>query len=82
MTVRSFAIGLTLAFGIAWASVVVVPFFLMRDVKPVAFDEAADGKHQPAHSGSRQRTVGARPNSMWPRESSGRYRRDRLHERA
>jgi cytochrome c oxidase cbb3-type subunit II len=44
MTFRSFAIGLTLAFGIAWASVVVVPFFLMRDVKPVAFDEAADGK--------------------------------------
>ncbi|MCW1926023.1 cbb3-type cytochrome c oxidase subunit II [Luteolibacter arcticus] len=44
MTFRSFAIGLTLAFGIAWLSVVVVPFFLMRDVKPVAFDEVADGK--------------------------------------
>jgi len=44
MTFRSFAIGLTLAFGIAWLGVVVVPFFLMRDVKPVAFDEAADGK--------------------------------------
>ncbi|MCW1885413.1 hypothetical protein OKA04_11795 [Luteolibacter flavescens] len=44
MTFRSFALGLTLAFGIAWMSVVVVPFFSMRDVKPVAFDEAADGK--------------------------------------
>jgi cytochrome c oxidase cbb3-type subunit 2 len=44
MTFRSFAFGLTAAFGIAWLAVVVVPFFLMRDVKPVAFDEAADGK--------------------------------------
>ena len=44
MTFRSFAIGLTAAFGIAWLAVVVVPFFSMRDVKPVAFDEAADGK--------------------------------------
>ena len=44
MTFRSFAIGLTAAFGIAWLAVVVVPFFQMRDVKPVAFDEAADGK--------------------------------------
>lgn len=44
MTFRSFAFGLTTAFGIAWLAVVVVPFFLMRDVKPVAFDEAADGK--------------------------------------
>jgi cytochrome c oxidase cbb3-type subunit 2 len=44
MTFRSFAFGLTAAFGIAWLAVVVVPFFLMRDVKPVAFNEAADGK--------------------------------------
>jgi cytochrome c oxidase cbb3-type subunit 2 len=44
MTFRSFAFGLTAAFGIAWLAVVVVPFFSMRDVKPVSFDEAADGK--------------------------------------
>jgi cytochrome c oxidase cbb3-type subunit 2 len=44
MSFRQFAIGLTTAFGIAWLAVVVVPFFLMRNVEPVAFDEVADGK--------------------------------------
>jgi cytochrome c oxidase cbb3-type subunit 2 len=44
MTFRQFAFGLTAAFGIAWLAVVVVPFFLMRDIEPVAFDEVADGK--------------------------------------
>lgn len=44
MSFRQFAIGLTAAFGIAWLAVVVVPFFLLRSPKPVAFDEVADGK--------------------------------------
>ena len=44
MTFRSFAFGLTASFGLAWLAVVIVPFFLMRTPKPVAFDEVADGK--------------------------------------
>lgn len=44
MTFRQFAIGLTAAFGIAWLAVVVVPFFVLRNPKPVSFDEIADGK--------------------------------------
>lgn len=44
MTFRQFAFGLTAAFGLAWLSVVIVPFFMMRTVAPVSFDEVADGK--------------------------------------
>ena len=54
MSFRQFAFGLTASFGIAWLAMVVVPFFMMRDVKPVAFDETADGKegiYHPKKSG-------------------------------
>ncbi len=54
MTFRSFAFGLTATFGIAWLAVVIVPFFLMRSIEPVAFDEIADGKegiYHPKHTG-------------------------------
>lgn len=44
MTFRQFASGLTASFGLAWVAVVIVPFFQMRSVQPVAFDEIADGK--------------------------------------
>lgn len=44
MTFRQFAFGLTASFGVAWLAVVIVPFFQMRSVEPVAFDEIADGK--------------------------------------
>lgn len=54
MTFRQFALGLTASFGIAWLAVVVVPFFQMRSIEPVAFDEAADGReglYHPKRSG-------------------------------
>ncbi len=44
MSFRTFAFGLTASFGFAWLAVVIVPFFMMRSVKPVSFTEAADGK--------------------------------------
>ncbi|WP_367871576.1 cbb3-type cytochrome c oxidase subunit II [Luteolibacter sp. Populi] len=44
MSFRQFAFGLTASFGIAWLAVVIVPFFMMRHLKPVEFKEAADGK--------------------------------------
>lgn len=44
MSFRQFAFGLTASFGIAWLAIVIVPFFIMRQVKPVAFDETADGQ--------------------------------------
>ena len=54
MSFRQFAFGLTASFGIAWLAIVIVPFFMMRHVKPVAFDETADGKegiYHPKKSG-------------------------------
>lgn len=44
MSFRQFAIGLTLTFGLAWAAIVIVPFFLMRNPAPVSFNEAVDNK--------------------------------------
>jgi cytochrome c oxidase cbb3-type subunit 2 len=49
MSFRQFAFGLTASFGIAWLAIVIVPFFMMRHLKPVAFDEAADGKEGTYH---------------------------------
>jgi cytochrome c oxidase cbb3-type subunit 2 len=54
MSFRQFAFGLTASFGIAWLAIVIVPFFMMRHLKPVAFDEIADGKegiYHPKKSG-------------------------------
>jgi cytochrome c oxidase cbb3-type subunit 2 len=54
MSFRQFAFGLTASFGIAWLAIVIVPFFMMRHLKPVAFDETADGKegiYHPKKSG-------------------------------
>ena len=44
MSFRNFAIGLTLSFGLAWFSVVLLPFFKLRDLTPVAFEEGVDTK--------------------------------------
>ncbi|GAA5483019.1 hypothetical protein [Haloferula sargassicola] len=44
MNFRNFAIGLTASFGLAWLAVVVVPFFTMRDLAPVAFQEGIDAQ--------------------------------------
>lgn len=43
MSLRTFILGLAVTFGIAWLAVVVAPFFAMRGLEPVEFDEAADG---------------------------------------
>lgn len=44
MSFRQFAFGLTFAFLFPWMAMVLYPFFSMRSVEPVAFDEIADGK--------------------------------------
>ncbi|MCH7225150.1 hypothetical protein [Haloferula sp. A504] len=44
MSFRLFAIGLTASFGLAWLSVVVVPFFKLRTPSPVSFQEGVDEK--------------------------------------
>jgi cytochrome c oxidase cbb3-type subunit 2 len=44
MSFRLFAIGLTASFGLAWLSVVVVPFFQLRTPSPVSFKEGIDEK--------------------------------------
>ena len=43
MSFRTFILGLSASFGIAWLAMVVVPFFKMRDLPPIMLDEAADG---------------------------------------
>jgi len=42
MTSRSFFLGLIASFGLAWLLVVVVPFFKMRDLKPIVLKEGVD----------------------------------------
>ncbi len=42
MSFRLFAIGLTASFGLAWLSVVVVPFFKLHTPTPVRFQEGID----------------------------------------
>ncbi len=44
MTFRTFILGLLASFGFAWLSVVVVPFFKMRNLQPLVFKEDVDGK--------------------------------------
>jgi len=44
MTFRTFLLGLAASFGIAWLSVVVVPFLKMRDLQPIVLKEDVDGK--------------------------------------
>lgn len=57
MSFRQFAFGLTASFGIAWLAIVIVPFFMMRHLKPVAFDETADGKEGIYHPKKTGRVV-------------------------
>ena len=37
MSLRTFILGLASSFGIAWLAIVVIPFFKMRDLKPIPF---------------------------------------------
>jgi cytochrome c oxidase cbb3-type subunit 2 len=43
MSFRTFILGLSASFGIAWLAVVVVPFIKMRNLAPIQLDEATDG---------------------------------------
>ncbi len=54
MSFRLFAIGLTASFGLAWLSVVVVPFFKLRTPSPISFQEGFDeqeGIYHPKRAG-------------------------------
>lgn len=54
MNFRNFAIGLTVSFGLAWLAVVVVPFFKLRELSPVSFQEGVDqqtGIYHPKRTG-------------------------------
>lgn len=54
MSFRNFAIGLTASFGIAWLAVVIIPFFALRNPKPVRFQEGVDeqsGIYHPKREG-------------------------------
>ena len=43
MSFRIFVLGLSATFGVAWLSVVVVPFVKMRNLAPIELSEAKDG---------------------------------------
>lgn len=44
MSFRTFILGLSASFGIAWLAIVVVPFVKMRNLAPIELSEAADGE--------------------------------------
>jgi cytochrome c oxidase cbb3-type subunit 2 len=43
MSLRTFILGLSASFGVAWLAIIVVPFFKMRDLAPIQLSEATDG---------------------------------------
>ncbi|MES2477033.1 MAG: cbb3-type cytochrome c oxidase subunit II [Verrucomicrobiota bacterium] len=43
MSFRTFILGLSASFGIAWLAIVVVPFIKMRNLAPIELSEATDG---------------------------------------
>lgn len=43
MSLRTFILGLSASFGIAWLAVIVVPYFKMRDLAPITLTEESDG---------------------------------------
>lgn len=43
MSLRTFILGLSASFGVAWLAIIVVPYFKMRDLAPVMLNEATDG---------------------------------------
>ncbi len=43
MSLRTFILGLSASFGIAWLAIVVVPFIKMRNLAPIQLNEATDG---------------------------------------
>lgn len=43
MSLRTFILGLSASFGIAWLAIIVVPFIKMRKIEPIVLNEATDG---------------------------------------
>lgn len=43
MSFRTFILGLSASFGIAWLGMVIIPFFKMRNLPPIELSEAVDG---------------------------------------
>lgn len=43
MSFRTFILGLSASFGIAWLAIIVVPFVKMRNLAPIQLNEATDG---------------------------------------
>ena len=43
MSLRTFILGLSASFGIAWLAIIVVPFIKMRNLAPIELNEATDG---------------------------------------
>jgi len=46
MSLRSFILGLSASFGIAWLAVVVIPFFKMRNLEPLVHPEGTEAAGQ------------------------------------
>lgn len=44
MSFRTFILGLSASFGAAWLAIVIIPFIKMRNLEPLVFSEAVDGK--------------------------------------
>lgn len=43
MSLRTFILGLSASFGVAWLAIVVTPYFKMRNLAPITLNEATDG---------------------------------------
>lgn len=43
MSLRTFILGLSASFGVAWLAIIVVPFVKMRNLAPIELNEATDG---------------------------------------
>jgi cytochrome c oxidase cbb3-type subunit II len=43
MSFRIFILGLSATFGVAWLTIVVVPYITMKNLKPIELNEAVDG---------------------------------------
>ena len=43
MSLRTFILGLSASFGVAWLAIVVMPFIKMRNLAPIQLSEATDG---------------------------------------
>lgn len=40
MSLRTFILGLSISFGVAWLAIIVIPYLKMRDLAPIAFPES------------------------------------------